>query len=113
MDPITIKMIQFVWELVIHKMVDRRWARRRKKFEPLILQELETAGGVLTLPELVKRIGLKDSFYNRGIVLQAVAPMVSRGEVIETDSPNATITNRLNLRKYRLATRTYKNISSV
>ncbi|EMI69057.1 hypothetical protein LEP1GSC072_0403 [Leptospira noguchii str. Bonito] len=39
--------------------------RRRKKFEPLIRQELESAGGVLTLPELVKRIGLKDSFYNR------------------------------------------------
>ncbi|EMM91660.1 hypothetical protein LEP1GSC145_1497, partial [Leptospira interrogans serovar Djasiman str. LT1649] len=54
-------MIQFVWELVIHKMVDRRTDRRRKKLEPLILQELEAAGGVLTLPELVKRIGLKDS----------------------------------------------------
>ncbi|EMN38393.1 hypothetical protein [Leptospira interrogans] len=112
MDPITTKMIQFVWELVIRKMVDRRTDRRRKKLEPLILQELEAAGGVLTLPELVKRIGLKDSFYNRGKVLEAVAPMVSRGEVIETDSPNATITNRLNLRKYRLVTRTYKNVSS-
>ncbi|EMO52004.1 hypothetical protein LEP1GSC172_3632 [Leptospira noguchii] len=62
MDPIIIKMIQSVWELIIHKMVTNR---RRKKFEPLIRQELESAGGVLTLPELVKRIGLKDSFYNR------------------------------------------------
>lgn len=48
--------------LGIDKMVTNR---RRKKFEPLIRQELESAGGVLTLPELVKRIGLKDSFYNR------------------------------------------------
>ncbi|EQA71558.1 hypothetical protein [Leptospira noguchii] len=106
MDPIIIKMIQSVWELIIHKMVTNR---RRKKFEPLIRQELESAGGVLTLPELVKRIGLKDSFYNRGRVLESVAPMVSRGEVIEEDNPNATIKNRLNLRKYRLTTRIHKN----
>ncbi|KON76624.1 hypothetical protein [Leptospira kirschneri] len=105
MDPITIKIIHFIWELVIHKMVYRLVDRRRQKFEPLIRQKLETARGVLTLPELVKRIGLKDSFYNRGTVLA----MVSRGEVIETDNPNTTITNRLNLRKYRLTTRTYKN----
>ncbi|EMO52007.1 hypothetical protein LEP1GSC172_3631 [Leptospira noguchii] len=35
--------------------------------------------------------------------------MVSRGEVIEEDNPNATIKNRLNLRKYRLTTRIHKN----
>ncbi|WP_246838936.1 hypothetical protein [Leptospira yasudae] len=77
-------------------------ARRGKKLEPLILKELQAAGGSLTLPELVKRIGLKDSFINRGKVIQAVAPMVSRGEVVEIDDPNATIKNRLELKQFRL-----------
>ncbi|MCG6169773.1 hypothetical protein LFX25_20270 [Leptospira sp. FAT2] len=77
-------------------------ARRGKKLEPSILKELQDAGGVLTLPELVKRIGLKDSFMNRGKVIQAIAPMVSRGEVVEIDDPNATVKNRLELKQFRL-----------
>lgn len=56
----------------------------------------------MTLPELVKRIGLKDSFMNRGKVIQAIAPMVSRGEVVEIDDPNATVKNRLELKQFRL-----------
>ncbi|RHX84243.1 hypothetical protein [Leptospira stimsonii] len=77
-------------------------ARRGKKLEPLILKELQDAGGTLTLPDLVKRIGLKDSFINRGKVIQAVAPMISRGEVVEIDDPNATVKNRLDLKQFRL-----------
>lgn len=77
-------------------------ARRGKKLEPLILKELQAAGGALALPELVKRIGLKDSFLNRGKVIQAVAPMISRGEVVEIDDPNATVKNRLDLKQFRL-----------
>ncbi|MBM9578096.1 hypothetical protein JWG45_13140 [Leptospira sp. 201903070] len=77
-------------------------ARRGKKLEPLILNELKTSGGALALPELVKRIGLKDSFLNRGKVIQAIAPMISRGEVIEIDDPNATVKNRLDLKQFRL-----------
>ncbi|MDV6236284.1 hypothetical protein CH379_011675 [Leptospira ellisii] len=70
--------------------------------EPLIRKELEFAGGILSLPELVKRIGLKDSFINRGKVIQAVAPMISRGEVLEEDDPSATVKTRLDLKKFRL-----------
>ncbi|RHX89472.1 hypothetical protein [Leptospira stimsonii] len=77
-------------------------ARRGKKLEPLILKELQDAGGALTLPDLVKRIGLKDSFINRGKVIQAVAPMISRGEVVEIDDPNATVKNKLDLKQFRL-----------
>ncbi|TGL81468.1 hypothetical protein EHQ83_03855 [Leptospira yasudae] len=77
-------------------------ARRGKKLEPLILKELQAADGALALPELVKRVGLKDSFINRGKVIQAVAPMISRGEVVEIDDPKATIKNRLELKQFRL-----------
>ncbi|EMY77085.1 hypothetical protein LEP1GSC060_2090 [Leptospira weilii serovar Ranarum str. ICFT] len=84
-------------------------ARRRKKFEPLIRKELEAAGGVLALPELVKRIGFKDSFYNRGKVILLIAKMVSSGEVIEDNNRYASIENTLNLRKYRLTTPTHKD----
>lgn len=77
-------------------------ARRGKKLEPLIYEQLSQAGGTLSLPELVTRLGFKDSFINRGKVIQAIAPMVQRGEVIEEDAPNATIKNRLELKKFRL-----------
>ncbi|MCG6192359.1 hypothetical protein LFX25_03790 [Leptospira sp. FAT2] len=77
-------------------------ARRGKKLEPLIRKELEEAGGFLLLPDLVKRVGLKDSFINRGKLIQAIGPMVLRGEIIEEDDPNATIKNRLALKKFRL-----------
>ncbi|TGK33254.1 hypothetical protein EHQ12_17840 [Leptospira gomenensis] len=77
-------------------------ARRGKKLEPKILKELQDAGGTLTLPELTKRIGLKDSFLNRGKVIQAIAPMIARGEVVEIDDPKATVKNRLELKQFRL-----------
>jgi hypothetical protein len=77
-------------------------SRRGQKLEPRIREELTAAGGVLLLPELVTRIGLKDSFINRGKVIQAIAPMVQRGEVIEEDDPSATVKTRLDLKKLRL-----------
>jgi hypothetical protein len=77
-------------------------SRRGQKLEPVIRDALTAAGGELLLPELVTRIGLKDSFMNRGKVIQAIAPMVQRGEVIEQDDPSATVKNRLDLKKFRL-----------
>jgi hypothetical protein len=77
-------------------------ARRGVKLEPKIREELSRAGGELLLPDLVQRVGLSDSFINRGKVIQALAPMIQRGEVTEEDDPSATVKTRLALKKIRL-----------
>lgn len=77
-------------------------SRRGAKLEPRILEELQKAGGSLRLPQLVVAVGLKDSFINRGKLIQAVAPLVRRGAVAEDDDPAATARNRLDLKTFRL-----------
>lgn len=77
-------------------------SRRGAKLEPRILEELQKAGGSLRLPQLVVAVGLKDSFINRGKLIQAVAPLVRRGAVAEDDDPAATARTRLELKTFRL-----------
>lgn len=79
-------------------------ARRGEKLAPKIRAELAAAGGTLLLPELVTRVGLKDSFLNRGKLIQAIAPMIQAGEIIEEDDPNATVKTRLDLKRFSLRT---------
>jgi len=77
-------------------------SRRAVKLEPKLRDALEQAGGELTLPALTAAIGLKDSFLNRGKVIQAIAPMVRSGAVVEIDDPAATAKTRLELKRFRL-----------
>ncbi|HEY0134655.1 MAG TPA: hypothetical protein VGB85_11260 [Nannocystis sp.] len=77
-------------------------SRRAGKLGPKLRDALEQAGGELTLPALTAAVGFKDSFINRGKVIQAIAPLVRSGAVVETDDPAATAKTRLELKRFRL-----------
>lgn len=77
-------------------------SRRGAKLEPKIVEELQKAGGSLRLPALVTAVGLKDSFINRGKLIQAIAPLVRSGAVLEEDDPAATARTRLELKTFKL-----------
>ena len=77
-------------------------SRRTAKLEPKLRDALAQAGGELTLPALTVAVGFKDSFLNRGKVIQAIAPLVRAGAVLEIDDPSATTKTRLELKRFRL-----------
>ena len=58
----------------------------------------------IALPDLVEKLGLKDGFLNRGRVISTLNPMVASGEVIQEEPEGTTMTNRIVMLRFRLAT---------
>ena len=57
----------------------------------------------LSLPELVRRVGLRDGFISRGKVMNVLGPMVAAGEIVQEEPPGTTIKTRLSVLRFRRA----------
>jgi hypothetical protein len=82
------------------------WMRRRAaSLEPKLGEVLQQEQKDLTAAELAKRIGLGDGWFATGRVIQALHPMVTRGQLVATVPPNTPLTKRARATRYRVKTR--------
>ena len=78
----------------------RRAASLGPKLGEVLQREQE-----LTASELAERIGLGSGWFATGRVIQALNPMVARGELVATVPANTPLTKRARATRYRVKTR--------
>ncbi|MFO0665346.1 MAG: hypothetical protein U0174_15435 [Polyangiaceae bacterium] len=79
-------------------------ARQRKNEAALGARIRRELGNVesLTLPELIERVGLPDTVFNRGKVISALNPLVASGAVHQDEPEAIAMKNRLDDMRFRL-----------
>ena len=81
------------------------WIRRKATNLESKLGEVFEREGDLTAQQLAEKIGLGGGWFATGRVLQALHPMVARGQLVATVPPGTPMTQRARAARYRLKTR--------
>jgi hypothetical protein len=91
--------------LVYRNKIPLPFFKSRKKIKSYVTRTLETdlkSLGKITIPEILERSGVPDSFYNRGSAVIELGKLCLAKRIIEEEPPGCTMRDRLARRTYQL-----------
>src|SRR4051812_446746 len=91
--------------IVFRNKIPLPFFKSRKKIKTYITQSLETdlkSVERITIPEILKRSGVPDSFYNRGSAVIELGKLCLTKRITEQEPPGCTVRDRLSRRTYQL-----------